>query len=153
LRIFVASGIPDRDVNVEMINRRLLYRKQDFSELTEATPRPMVLGFLLDARISEEDALLPALGVVLALVNESSEAPAKYPKLKIPNSLYHWNTGKKWQNKDRIKITRVLEIHSLIKMKIIVSRQEYGSQYASKSVIKRTGGSLVIENSLQSSKG
>jgi hypothetical protein len=36
----------------------------------------MVLGFLLDARTSEVDALLPALGVVL-IVKESSEAPAQ----------------------------------------------------------------------------
>lgn len=84
-RIFVKGDSPGSDVNIgKIIAPRQLYNKlKDLSKLTAAAPRPMVLGFLLDARTSEEDALLPAFGVVLALVKESSEAPAQNPNFNI----------------------------------------------------------------------
>lgn len=71
--------------------RKLLMKKytikmKGISALTAAAPRPMVLGFLLDARTSEVGPLLPALGVVLALVKESSEAPARSTNVKIKSA-------------------------------------------------------------------
>jgi len=76
----------------EVIGHRKLYKRlKDYAKLTAAAPRPMVLGFLLDARTSEVDALLPALGVVLALVKESSEAPAQNPNFNITSILLKYS--------------------------------------------------------------